>query len=116
MSKRRPRVNSGRTHQGRVALVTGAAQGLGQAIALALAERGARVIATDLAAPDETVPRIGPPGHALRPPARQRFTSAARSAGLLARADRRRPVDSPPGRGVEGASRVAGVGQEEGAA
>ena len=31
--------NSERTHEGRVALVTGAAQGLGQAIALALAER-----------------------------------------------------------------------------
>jgi NAD(P)-dependent dehydrogenase (short-subunit alcohol dehydrogenase family) len=58
--------HSGRTHEGRVALVTGAAQGLGQAIALALAERGARVIATDLAAPDETVRRIGPTAHALR--------------------------------------------------
>ena len=58
--------NSGRTHEGRVALVTGAAQGLGQAIALALAERGARVIATDLAAPQETVRRIGPTAHALR--------------------------------------------------
>ena len=29
-----------RTHEGRVALVTGAAQGIGQAIAVALAERG----------------------------------------------------------------------------
>jgi NAD(P)-dependent dehydrogenase (short-subunit alcohol dehydrogenase family) len=57
---------SGRTHEGRVALVTGAAQGLGQAMALALAERGARVIATDLAAPQETVRRIGPTAHALR--------------------------------------------------
>jgi NAD(P)-dependent dehydrogenase (short-subunit alcohol dehydrogenase family) len=58
--------HSGRTHEGRVALVTGAAQGLGQAIALALAERGARVIATDLAAPHETVGRIGPTAHALQ--------------------------------------------------
>jgi 3-oxoacyl-[acyl-carrier protein] reductase len=40
-----------RTHEGRVALITGAAQGIGQAIAIALAERGARVIATDLKLP-----------------------------------------------------------------
>ena len=32
--------NSIKTHEGRLALVTGAAQGIGQAIALALAERG----------------------------------------------------------------------------
>jgi NAD(P)-dependent dehydrogenase (short-subunit alcohol dehydrogenase family) len=39
---------STRTHEGRAKLVTCAAQGIGQAIAVALAERGARVIATDL--------------------------------------------------------------------
>ena len=55
-----------RTHEGRVALVTGAARGIGQAIALALAERGAQVIATDLTPPEETIAKIGPAGHAFQ--------------------------------------------------
>ena len=55
-----------RSHEGRVALVTGAAQGLGQAIAVALAAEGARVIATDLTLPQETANRIGPAARALR--------------------------------------------------
>jgi len=51
-----------RTHEGCVALVTG----IGQAIALALAKRGARVIATDLKAPEQTARKIGPTATALQ--------------------------------------------------
>ncbi|WP_051536712.1 SDR family NAD(P)-dependent oxidoreductase [Nitrosospira briensis] len=55
-----------KTHEGHVALVTGAAQGIGQAIALALAERGAEVIATDLTLPHQTVDKIGRSAHAFQ--------------------------------------------------
>jgi 3-oxoacyl-[acyl-carrier protein] reductase len=47
-------------------LVTGAGQGIGQAIAFALAERGAQVIATDLKPPHETARKIGPTATALQ--------------------------------------------------
>lgn len=49
-----------------VALVTGAGQGIGQAIELALAECGARVIATDLKPPQETARKIAPTATALQ--------------------------------------------------
>ena len=47
-------------------MVTGAGQGIGQAIALALAERGALVVATDLKPPHETRRKIGPTAYAFQ--------------------------------------------------
>ena len=48
------------THAHRVAVVTGAARGIGAAIARALASRGAMIVATDLTLPEATVEAIGP--------------------------------------------------------
>lgn len=46
--------SAGHTHEGRVAVVTGAARGLGAAIARGLARRGAIVAAVDLSAAEQT--------------------------------------------------------------
>ena len=53
---------------GHVALVTGGARGLGQAMATALAQAGAAVCVVDILPADETLTLIaatGQPGHAL---------------------------------------------------
>lgn len=51
------------THAGRVAVITGAGRGIGQALALGLADRGATVVAVDLTYPEETVTLLAERGH-----------------------------------------------------
>lgn len=46
------------THTGRTAVVTGAARGIGHAVAVKLAARGARVALVDLARPDELAAQL----------------------------------------------------------
>ena len=52
------------THRDRIAVVTGAARGIGQATCLRLAERGATVVAVDKTHPNETVERLEKEGYA----------------------------------------------------
>jgi NAD(P)-dependent dehydrogenase (short-subunit alcohol dehydrogenase family) len=53
--------------QQRVAVVTGAARGIGRAVSQRLAERGAHVIAIDLEEPTETVGQLAATGHEVTP-------------------------------------------------
>lgn len=54
------------THEGRVAVVTGAARGIGQAICRQLADRGAQVVGVDLTEPTKTIEQLEAAGHKCR--------------------------------------------------
>ena len=50
------------THTGKIAVVTGASRGIGQAIAAGLAARGASVVGVDIAEAEETRGLVGATG------------------------------------------------------
>jgi NAD(P)-dependent dehydrogenase (short-subunit alcohol dehydrogenase family) len=52
-------------HAGRIAVVTGAARGIGQAIAVGLAEQGAAVVIGDVTQTSELIAKAGHPGVAV---------------------------------------------------
>ena len=70
---------------GRAALITGAARGLGQAIAVGLAEAGADVAALDVLVPDETCRLVGAAGRRAVPLVRDlRPTTPESAAEIIA--------------------------------
>jgi NAD(P)-dependent dehydrogenase (short-subunit alcohol dehydrogenase family) len=62
-----PTNNTSEPHAGRVALVTGTSRGIGQAIAVGLAQRGARVVLGDRGDASETIALIADTGHKAVP-------------------------------------------------
>ena len=62
-----PASKTSEPHTGRVALVTGAAHGIGQAIAAGLAERGTRIVLGDIDDVSEASDLIGATGHPAAP-------------------------------------------------
>jgi NAD(P)-dependent dehydrogenase (short-subunit alcohol dehydrogenase family) len=62
-----PSARTPEAHAGRVALVTGAARGIGQAIAVGLAERGARIVLGDLGDMSETSSLVAGTGRPALP-------------------------------------------------
>src|SRR5712692_5296880 len=91
-----PASKTSEPHTGRVALVTGAARGIGQAMAAGLAERGTRTVLGDIDDVSETSDLIGATGHPAVPvtpdvsdppsteAARDRATDALGRAGIAA--------------------------------
>ena len=62
-----PSTRTSEAHAGRVALVTGAARGIGQAIAVGLAKRGARIVLGDLGDMSETSTLVAGTGQPALP-------------------------------------------------